>query len=59
MIKNEDIEKGYSICDCGAGIFLLQAGTEADLHMCSMCKSMVADRDEFFKFEDGVNAISK
>ncbi len=59
MISDEDIENGYSICNCGHGVLLLQAGTEIDLHMCAMCKCDVADPDEFFKFQDGMRAMSK
>lgn len=50
---------GYKVCHCGQGVHLLQAGYEIDLHMCSMCKSMVADKAEFFKYQDGVRTMSK
>lgn len=56
---NEEKERGHSICECGSGVILHKAGFDIDLHMCAMCKQMVADRDEFFKFNDGVRAMSK
>jgi hypothetical protein len=59
MISDEDIENGYSICNCGHGVLLLQAGTEIGLHMCSQCKCHVADKEEFFKFKSGIEVLSK
>ncbi len=50
---------GHKVCHCDKGVHLLQAGYEIGLHMCSMCKSMVAYKDEFFKFQDGMRALSK
>jgi len=57
--KERDEYVGYSVCHCGKGVHLHQAGYESELNMCSMCKSMVADKAEFFKFQDGVRAMSK
>jgi hypothetical protein len=46
--NDREMERGYGLCDCGKGVHLLQAGTEAKLYMCAMCKIPVADRDTFF-----------
>ena len=39
--------EGYSLCDCGEGVHFHEAGYETDLHMCSVCRCMVADPDDF------------
>lgn len=57
--KERDECVGHKVCHCDQGVHLLQAGYEIDLHMCSMCKSMVADKEEFFKFQNGVQAMRK
>lgn len=53
-------EIGYSICnDCGDGVHLQQAGYDIDLKMCSMCKQMVADKNEFLNFNRGAEILGK
>ena len=55
-----EVELGYMECkDCTEGIHLLQAGTEAETHLCALCKCHVADRSEFFKFQIGTEVLSK
>ncbi len=50
---------GYTVCHCNEAVHLHQAGYETGLHMCAMCKSMVADKTEFFKFHDAIEVLSK
>lgn len=52
-----ELERGYSLCDCGA-VHLHQAGYEAKLHCCSLCKQWICDADEFFN-ADAVEILSK
>jgi len=56
---DEEKDRGHSLCACDDGVLLHQAGFDIDLHMCTMCKQMVADRDEFFKLNDGAEVMSK
>lgn len=44
----EELERGYSECNCGHGILLHQAGYDVATSMCTQCLKHVADRDEFF-----------
>ena len=45
---DEEKEQGYSICkECKNGVRLLQAGFDVDTHVCAMCKTEVADIDDF------------
>jgi hypothetical protein len=39
--------QGYSICECGEGVLLHEAGYEVTLHMCAVCRCMVADTTDF------------
>lgn len=56
---DEEKEQGYSVCkECKNGVRLLQAGFEVATHVCAMCKTDVADADEFFKPAD-VEMMSK
>ena len=56
---DEEKQQGYSVCkECNNGVRLLQAGFEVDTHVCAMCKTDVADADEFFKPVD-VEMMSK
>ena len=56
---DEEKQQGYSVCkECNNGVRLLQAGFEVDTHVCAMCKTDVADADEFFKPAD-VEMMSK
>lgn len=57
--KERDEYVGHTVCHCNQGVHLHQAGYEVTLHMCAMCKSMVADKTEFFKFQDGMKVLSK
>lgn len=55
-----DHETGYSICyDCGDGVHLHRAGYDIDLKMCSMCKQMVADKNEFLSLNRGAEILGK
>ena len=57
---DEDKNRGYKLCaECNSGIELLQAGFDVDTHVCAVCKKDVADRDEFFAHDDGVEYLSK
>jgi len=50
----------WTVCDvCKEGVHLHEAGFEVELHRCNMCGNHVADRAEFFKFNEGVRALSK
>lgn len=55
----DELERGYSECACGHGISLHQAGYDAEMYLCGMCKREVADAVDFFKFQDGIRAMSK
>jgi hypothetical protein len=47
-MTNKNIQnQGYSICECGDGVLLHEAGYEVTLHMCAVCRCMVADPDDF------------
>lgn len=59
FFDKKDQELGYSVCACGEGVFIHQAGFDCDMHMCAVCRKMVADKTEFFKFQDGVEWMSK
>lgn len=43
-----ELELGYSECNCGHGILLHQAGYDVSTSACVQCGEHVADRDEFF-----------
>lgn len=58
-LLERDEHIGYTVCFCGKGIKLHQAGFDVELHMCSMCKEPVADKDEFFKNLTAVEVMSK
>lgn len=45
-------------CHCGK-IELLEAGTETNVHFCQLCGKWVADAEEYFKFNEGAQALSK
>lgn len=47
MKKAEDRKEGYTLCKCGQGVLLHEAGTESELHMCAVCRSEVADPEDF------------
>jgi hypothetical protein len=47
MTNKSTPSQGYSICDCGEGVLLHEAGYEVDLHMCAVCRCMVADTADF------------
>lgn len=56
----EELERGFSECkECDQGVYMHQAGYEVETHICSLCKCHVADRDEFFKFQTGIEVMSK
>ncbi len=56
----KELEQGYSLCaTCNKCILLHQAGFEVDLHACAVCKQMVADKEDFFKFKTGMEVLSK
>lgn len=55
----DDIERGYSECACGHGVSLNQAGDDAEMYLCSMCRRDVADAKDFFKFQEGARILSK
>lgn len=55
---DDDKNRGFKICDCGAGVKLLQAGFEVKTSFCEQCAEHVADRDEFF-FQNGAEVLSK
>lgn len=56
----EELERGFSECGiCNQCLHMNQAGHDAEMHMCSICKQMVVDRAEFFKFQDGVVILGK
>lgn len=55
--RNEYI--GYKVCSCKEGVELLQAGYDVQMYLCSTCKREVADAADFFKYQDGVRAMSK
>ncbi|MBA3755584.1 MAG: hypothetical protein H0X02_04870 [Nitrosomonas sp.] len=44
----QDQDRGFSECNCGEGVHLHQAGYDAQMKLCGMCKSEVADADDFF-----------
>lgn len=52
-------EQGYSVCACGHGVSLHQSGYDVKMYPCTMCKREVADSVDFFKFQDGLRALSK
>ena len=56
---DKELDQGYRVCECGDGVHLLQSGFEIDLNMCSLCQCEVADTGEFFKFKNGIEALSK
>lgn len=57
--KERDEYVGYRVCSFGDGVELLQAGYDVNMHFCSLCKREVADSDDFFKFQNGVEVLSK
>lgn len=59
QVNDQDKEQGYKVCECGHGVHLLQAGFEIDLHSCEQCGEHVADKDDFFKINDGSEFLSK
>lgn len=44
----DELERGYSECNCGHGILLHQSGYDVATSMCTQCLKHVADRDDFF-----------
>lgn len=49
----DESEQGFSVCECGKGVRLYEAGFDADMYFCGECDCDVADRDDFFKYEAG------
>lgn len=59
-ISAKEIDQGYSEChECNHAIHLHQSGFECETHMCSQCKCHVVDKEEFFKFQPGIEVLSK
>lgn len=59
-LSAQELDQGYSECsDCNHAIHLHQSGFECDTHMCSQCKCYVVDKAEFFKFQSGIEVLSK
>ena len=40
-------KEGHTLCECGEGVHLHEAGYEVDLHMCAVCRCEVADPEDF------------
>lgn len=60
MTTDKELDQGYSVCkECNEGVLLHQSGFEVELHRCPQCKCEVADRAEFFKFQTGMEVLSK
>lgn len=58
--RSESNQEPWTLCDiCKEGVLLNEAGFDVEMHLCNMCCNHVADREEFFKFNDGVRALSK
>lgn len=56
----KELDHGYSECqDCRNGIHLHQSGFECDTHMCAQCGCHVVNKEEFFKFQSGIEVLSK
>ena len=47
VIDKQKEKTGHTLCECGEGVHLHEAGYEADLHMCAVCRCMVADPVDF------------
>lgn len=47
MNNKNTTNTGHTLCDCGEGVLLHESGYEVDLHMCAVCRCMVADPDDF------------
>lgn len=54
----DEKNRGFRICECGAGVKLLQAGFEIETSFCEQCAEHVADSDDFF-LQDGAEVLSK
>lgn len=59
-MTNHEEGIGYELCkECESGIHLKEAGFEVSTHMCSQCKRLVADKDEFFNVNLDIEILSK
>lgn len=47
MTDNNTTKTGHTLCECGEGVHLHEAGYEVALHMCAVCRCAVADPDDF------------
>ena len=47
--KLADEFKGYTVCFCGDGVLLHQAGFDCEMKKCEKCMNIVAERKGFFK----------
>lgn len=47
MTDNNTTKSGHTLCECGEGVHLHEAGYEVDLHMCAVCRCEVADPEDF------------
>lgn len=47
MTDNNTTKTGHSLCECGEGVHLHEAGYEVELHMCAVCRCEVADPEDF------------
>ena len=45
---DKEMDQGYSLCECGKGVHLHQAGFEVETHICAQCGREVADKKDFF-----------
>ncbi len=43
----DNTEQGYSFCECGKGVFLEEAGFDADMYFCDECECDVAPAKDF------------
>ena len=51
VINKQKEKTVHTLCECGEGVHLHEAGYENDLHMCAVCRCMVADTADFEKSE--------
>lgn len=47
MAEHNTTKTGHSLCECGEGVHLHEAGYEVELHMCAVCRCEVADPEDF------------
>ena len=55
---DKELDQGYSICFCGLGVKLHQAGFDCKTHFCTECHEHVADKQDFF-MTTGAEVLSK